>query len=120
MNTTNTHTQLPEKLIVVDREWLEEGLKNVTIILANYEDNNLLRNGEYYRYKGKQSLFKSILSNYYPLTPILEDYFKKGASTMYDISYISGGIVPQVRYNSMSLDQHKQSYLIQPITLKKK
>ena len=105
MNTPNTHTQLAENLIVVDREWLESMINKFT----STKYNSFL-----------PIVLKEVISNSFPLTPILEEYFKKGSKTMFDISYISGGIVPQVRYNQMSLEQDKQSFLSQPITLKKK
>lgn len=110
----NEHTQLPENLIVVDKGWLDK------IILRC---DKLAKKQPYYEimYNGISDFIIQMKgNNSYSLTPILEEGFKKGAKTMFDISYISGGVVPQVRCNQMSLEQEKQSYLSQPITLKKK
>jgi hypothetical protein len=96
MNTPNTHTQLPENLLVVDKEWLEKEIEKInggattaTIVLQD-----LLTSG-----------------NSYPLTPILEDAWENGSN--YDFRF------------KMSQDKHasfsyaKQSFLSQPIKLKR-
>ena len=64
MNTPNTHTQLPENLIVVDREWFEKKMKY----------NSFLQN-----------VWEPIIENSYSLTPILYNAFKDGNLVRKDI-----------------------------------
>jgi len=104
----NTHTQLSENLIVVDMDWLEIGVESVNTIVSNYEDNKLLKDSEYYKYKGMQIVFNTVKSNSFPLTPILEDSWENG---------FNAGI--KLNKNDI-IGELKQSYLTQPITLKKK
>ena len=113
----NTHTQLPENLIVVDREWLDIVLESVNIIVSNYEDNKLLKDSEYYRYKGMQSLFKSFLSNSYSLTPILEEALRNGVKLGKENNFWD---IEEEKYFSDddNIDYDKQSFLSKPITLK--
>ena len=87
-----THTQLPDNLIVVDKEWLKEKCKDVnggattaTIVLQD-----LLTGG-----------------NSYPLNPILEDAWNKSIDSAL------------INWDIESRDKDKQSYLSQPLTLKK-
>lgn len=115
----NNTTQTPDKLLVIDSYLLNEAYKNVSIIVANYEDNKLLKDREYYKYKGMQSAYKSIIKHSYPLTPMLEDAWGQGASSMHNITYISCGIVPHISYNNSSLVGAKQTFLSQPIKLEK-
>lgn len=114
MNNT-PHTQLSENLIVVDMDWLEIGVESVNTIVSNYEDNKLLKDSEYYKYKGMQIVFNTVKSNSFPLTPILEDAWSKGKLSQwnhYD-EYNKGKMIDK-------LEQDKQSYLTQTITLKNK
>ena len=106
MSTTKQQT-IPN-LIVIDKEWANSGLESVNIIVANYEDNKLFKDSEYWRYKGMQSLCKSILSNSYPLSPIVEDAWGKSYERSLE--------------NTTSLTcqtNDMYEYLSQPIKLKK-
>jgi hypothetical protein len=112
--TNNTHTQLPEKLIVIDKEWLEEMKSKCDKLAKEQPHYEIMYNGI------NDFIIQMESNNSSPLTPILEEALENGAKTMFDISYILGGIVPQVRCNPMSLEQDKKYFLSQPITLKKK
>jgi hypothetical protein len=97
MNTPNTHTQLPENLIVVDREWLEDKIR----VWEDYwEKTDGKKEGEIFDVIEE---LKAVSDNSYPLTPILED------AVHYGLNYNYEG----------TTDYYKQSYLSQLITLKK-
>jgi len=108
MNNT-PHTQLSENLIVVDMDWLEIGVESVNTIVSNYEDNKLLKDSEYYKYKGMQIVFNTVKSNSFPLTPILEDAWSKSYQRSLENT------------TSTTCQQHDlEEYSSQPITLKNK
>jgi len=92
MNTPNTHNQLPENLIVVDREWLENEIERTK---SGIYDAHLV--------------LKSIRDKSYPLTPILEDAWSKSYQRSLENT------------TSTTCQQHDlEEYSSQPITLKKK
>jgi len=68
MNTPNTHTQLSENLIVVDREWLENEIERTK---SGIYDAHLV--------------LKSIWDKSYTLTTILMDAFIDGNIVRKDI-----------------------------------
>jgi len=92
----NTHPQLPENLIVVDKGWLEKQIEMYTP--TDVLDYNPLISETY----------QDVLSNSFPLTPILEEAWSKSI----DASL--------VHFDIANREVSKQSYLSQPITLKKK
>jgi hypothetical protein len=94
------HTQLPENLIVVDREWLEGKLNRINKQLLGMNHNKTT-----IRYKElilQKKCYEAVKANSFPVTPILEDYWSKAINSIED------------------LEPSLQSYLSQPITLKSK
>jgi hypothetical protein len=108
MNTPNTHTQFPDKLIVIDKEWLEE-MKSKCDKLAKEQPHYEIM------YNGINDFITQMESNNSsPLTPILEEAWNKGKLSQwnhYD-EYNKGKMIDK-------LEQDKKSFLSQPITLKK-
>ena len=113
MNTPNPHTQLPENLIVVDREWLQEELKKLID-----EHNSTKDEDDKSLCITKYTMLQHVKDYSYPLTPILEDYYSAGATNRLDASYIE--FDGSISYYEDTYFKDKQSYLSQPITLKKK
>jgi len=97
MNNT-PHTQLSENLIVVDREWLENEIERTK---SGIYDAHLV--------------LKAVRDKSYPLTPILEKAWSKGKLSQWNhYDPIDRSIM------ITKLEQDKQSYLSQPLILKKK
>jgi len=101
MNTPNTHTQLPENCIVIDREWLEAKIKGYERVIEGNLPSPFIS-----QIKTIRNELSSVLNNSYPLTPILEEYWKDGWE-LKDANTDNG------KY-------FLKDYLQQPITLKKK
>lgn len=95
MNTPNPHTQLPENLIVVDREWLEELRKE----WIDYFERIGYNNGQ------ELELIDTVLKHSTPLTPIIEDSFSKG--------FCSGK-----NYDLIKHEERLKDYLSYPIIIK--
>jgi hypothetical protein len=64
------HKKLPSNLLVIDSEWLEKRIKLLEDVrkVENLHIENIR----------ELSLLKWFKNNSYPLTPILEDVYKKG------------------------------------------
>ena len=117
-NNKFTKQQTIPNLIVIDKEWVNAGFESVNIIVANYEDNNLLKDSEYYKYKGMQFAYKSVLNNSYPLSPIVEGAWEKAnASYAFNIKLEGNCNITTLTINTDAIKENKQSYLSQPIKL---
>ena len=102
MNTNNTHTQLPENLMVYDKEWLDEMIKKYTPTKeVNYNPIMVL-------------MLEEVRKHSYHFTPLAEDAFTKGVDAVLECNEEPNSA------NMFSVYELKQSYLSQPITLKKK
>lgn len=103
MNTPNTHTQLPENLIVVDREWLDKQMKKLVD-----EHNSTDDEDDKSLCITKYTMLQHVKDYSYQLTPILDEYYDK-----VEEARLRGDMVG-------SKKQFKEFVLQQPITLKKK
>jgi hypothetical protein len=104
MNTPNTHTQLPENLIVVDRVKLEAKISEYLEKLKSSDTSKEWKS----KYEAKLVEYHAIICNSFPLTPILEDAWEKSIDSAL------------INWDIECREKDKQSYLSQPITLKKK
>jgi len=105
------HTQRPENLIVVDREWLKDKIR----VWENYwHQTDGKKEGEIFDVIEE---LKAVRDNSYPLTPILEEAWDESKDTIIDNSFPEDG---GVRIHEKRIELRKKECLSQPITLKNK
>ena len=102
--------QIPGNLILVDREWLQEKIKGYNRVIEGNSPSPFISN-----IKSIRNELLSVLSNSFPLTPIQEAAWVNGSMKA---QYLN----PPITGESWDapIPKDKQSYLSQPITLKKK
>jgi hypothetical protein len=110
MNVPNTHTQLPENLIVVDREKLEA---RISEYLEKINSSDISKEWKS-KYEAKLVECHSILSECYPFTPLAEDICNKMVTIVSELTDPNSGT------NFDKIYDEQELLLSQPITLKKK
>jgi hypothetical protein len=101
---SNTTKQLlPEQIGCIDRDTIKSALESTKEIVSYYEEGELLKDSEYYKYKGMLTILSTIQSQLFPIVPILEDAFGFGFGC---------------GFNDSDFEERKQRNLTQPITIK--
>jgi hypothetical protein len=101
------HKQLPSNLLVIDSEWLGKIMQKLVD-----EHNSTDDEDDKSLCITKYTMLKYVKNNSYQLTPILEDAMENATNSVKYHTYSK-----EVDYDEVYRDM--QSYLSQPITLKK-